>query len=64
MFKQIIIREWKDEESRRVLSDTELASLPQNPADLIDLNGDELRAVEGGSVPYVISLYPPPSGPS
>lgn len=68
MFKQIIIREWKGEESRRGLSDAERASLPQDHAGLIDLNGDELRAVEGGSMRYdcpLPDLRPPllPSGP-
>ncbi len=57
MSKLNVIRAWKDEEFRRGLSDAERASLPQNPAGLVDLTGEELRAVEGGAVATTRNTY-------
>ena len=44
------IRAWKDEEFRLSLSEAERASLPQNPAGLIELSDAELGAVGGGII--------------
>ena len=44
------IRVWKDEEFRLSLSEAERASLPQNPAGLIELSDAELGAVGGGII--------------
>lgn len=46
-----IIRAWKDEEYRLSLSDAERASLPANPAGMIELTEAELDAVAGGAIP-------------
>jgi mersacidin/lichenicidin family type 2 lantibiotic len=42
-----IIRAWKDEEYRASLTDAERAQLPANPAGLIELEENELRAIAG-----------------
>jgi mersacidin/lichenicidin family type 2 lantibiotic len=42
-----IIRAWKDEEYRLSLTDAERAMLPENPAGLIELEEEELKAVFG-----------------
>jgi mersacidin/lichenicidin family type 2 lantibiotic len=44
------IRAWKDEEFRLSLSEAERASLPQNPAGLIELSDTELGAANGGII--------------
>jgi mersacidin/lichenicidin family type 2 lantibiotic len=43
-----IVRAWKDEEYRLSLTEQERALLPENPAGLIELDNDEMRAVLGG----------------
>jgi mersacidin/lichenicidin family type 2 lantibiotic len=42
-----IIRAWKDEAYRRSLSEAERASLPANPAGMVELTEAEAQAVEG-----------------
>jgi mersacidin/lichenicidin family type 2 lantibiotic len=42
-----IIRAWKDEEYRLSLTDAERAMLPDNPAGLIQLEDEEMKAVLG-----------------
>jgi mersacidin/lichenicidin family type 2 lantibiotic len=44
-----IVRAWKDEEYCNSLSDTQRASLPQNPAGIIELTDAELSAVGAGA---------------
>jgi mersacidin/lichenicidin family type 2 lantibiotic len=43
-----IIRAWKDEEYCESLSATQRASLPQNPAGIIELTDDQLAAAGAG----------------
>lgn len=50
-----IIRAWKDEEYRNSLSEAERASLPENPAGLIDLGEADLDSVVGASTEYVFT---------
>jgi mersacidin/lichenicidin family type 2 lantibiotic len=42
------IRAWKDEEYRASLTDAERALLPPNPAGLIELDDEQMKAVLGG----------------
>jgi mersacidin/lichenicidin family type 2 lantibiotic len=42
-----IIRAWKDEAFRRSLSEAQRASLPDNPAGMVELSDAEAQAVEG-----------------
>jgi mersacidin/lichenicidin family type 2 lantibiotic len=54
-----VIRAWKEANYRKGLSREELASLPQNPAGLIDLSDTELEGVTGGlaaGTEYVLTL--------
>lgn len=44
-----IVRAWKDEEYCNSLSDTQRASLPQNPAGVIELTDAQLSAAGGGA---------------
>ena len=44
-----IVRAWKDEEYCETLSDTQRASLPQNPAGIVELTDEQLRAAGGGA---------------
>ena len=44
-----IVRAWKDEEYCESLSDTQRASLPQNPAGIVELTDEQLRAAGGGA---------------
>lgn len=44
-----IIRAWKDEEYRASLSVEERASMPDNPAGLVDLSEAELEGVGGNT---------------
>lgn len=44
-----IIRAWKDEEYRQSLTAAERASLPANPAGMIELQAADLESVVGGS---------------
>ncbi|HEU4511209.1 MAG TPA: mersacidin/lichenicidin family type 2 lantibiotic [Pyrinomonadaceae bacterium] len=43
-----IVRAWKDDEYCESLSDTQRAALPQNPAGVVELSDDQLRAASGG----------------
>jgi mersacidin/lichenicidin family type 2 lantibiotic len=52
MSRQEIIRAWKDEDYRNSLSEAQRAQLPEHPAGLIELSGDEL----------LLGLYTPISG--
>jgi mersacidin/lichenicidin family type 2 lantibiotic len=49
MQKIDIVRAWKDEEYRMSLTDAQRASLPANPAGVIELSDAELGAVAGGT---------------
>ena len=49
MSKLDIVRAWKDEEYCESLSDTQRASLPQNPAGIVELTDEQLRAAGGGA---------------
>jgi mersacidin/lichenicidin family type 2 lantibiotic len=42
-----VIRAWKDAKYRRSLNADELASLPANPAGLVELSDDQLRSANG-----------------
>ena len=55
MSKIDIIRAWKDEEYRASLSEAERASLPDNPAGLIELTESDLKLVAGGETTSVRS---------
>src|SRR5262245_45587095 len=46
-----VIRFWKDEHYRLGLSESQRASLPDNPAGVIDLPESELVAIAGGTPP-------------
>src|SRR5262249_39066753 len=54
-----VVRAWKDEEYRRDLTEAERASLPENPAGLVELPQTELQQVAGGNfqVPGTPVLY-------
>ena len=43
-----IVRAWKDDEYCQSLSDTQRASLPQNPAGVIELADTDLSLAGGG----------------
>ncbi len=47
MSEKEIIRAWKDEDYRSGLSESELSALPENPAGLVELSGDEMKAAGG-----------------
>ncbi len=47
MSKVDVIRAWKDEEYRAGLTDAERALLPPNPAGLIELDDEQMKAVLG-----------------
>lgn len=49
MLPEQVIRSWKDDDFRRSLSQGELASLPANPAGLVELTDNELLAMQGGT---------------
>lgn len=42
-----VVRAWRDARYRRSLSEAELAALPDNPAGLVELTDDDLRAAGG-----------------
>jgi mersacidin/lichenicidin family type 2 lantibiotic len=42
-----IVRAWKDEEYRASLTDAERASLPANPAGLVELDDEEMKKIMG-----------------
>lgn len=52
MKKIDIIRAWKDEDYRNSLSQEELASLPENPAGMIELSDGDLGKASGGMEPF------------
>lgn len=56
MTKLEIIRAWKDEDYRSSLSETDRASLPLDPAGVLELSDLELRGAEGGTVTVTITL--------
>jgi mersacidin/lichenicidin family type 2 lantibiotic len=45
-----IVRSWKDEDYRLSLINKEQALAPENPAGLLELNDEDLVAVEGGAL--------------
>jgi mersacidin/lichenicidin family type 2 lantibiotic len=47
MFDFDVIRAWKDAQYRRSLSPAQLARLPENPAGLVELSDDKLKAASG-----------------
>ena len=49
MSKLDIIRAWKDDEYCESLSDTQRASLPQNPVGVVELKDQDLTEAEGGT---------------
>jgi mersacidin/lichenicidin family type 2 lantibiotic len=49
MSKLDIVRAWKDEEYCESLTATQRASLPQNPAGVIELTDAQLSAAGGGA---------------
>jgi len=49
MSKLDVVRAWKDEEYCESLSDTQRASLPVNPAGVIELTDAQLSAAGGGA---------------
>ena len=49
MFRDKIIRAWKDPEYRQSLSEEEREHLPENPAGAIELTDEELDMAAGGS---------------
>jgi len=48
MSKIDVVRAWKDELYRQSLSEEERASLPENPAGLIELTDEDLGLAAGG----------------
>jgi len=54
MNKIDVIRAWKDEQYRMSLSEAERASLPQNPAGVVELSDADLEGVAGG---YSTSVF-------
>lgn len=56
MTKLEIIRAWKDEDYRSSLSESERASLPLDPAGVLELSDLELRGAEGGTITVTITL--------
>lgn len=42
-----VVRAWKDARYRRSLTPEQRAKLPQNPAGLVELTDDDLRAASG-----------------
>jgi mersacidin/lichenicidin family type 2 lantibiotic len=51
-----IIRAWKDEEYRLSLTEAERALLPQNPAGLIELEDEEMKAVMGAGERHTVTF--------
>jgi mersacidin/lichenicidin family type 2 lantibiotic len=47
MAKVDIVRAWKDSVYRASLGDSVAATLPPNPAGLVELNDDELKSASG-----------------
>lgn len=50
-----IIRAWKDDEYRNSLSAEKRAQLPENPADIVELNDYELAEVSGAKTSGVLT---------
>ncbi|MFL5357706.1 mersacidin/lichenicidin family type 2 lantibiotic [Archangium sp.] len=51
-----VVRAWKDEQYRMSLSETERASLPENPDGMVDLTELDLEGVSGGGCGSEISI--------
>ena len=49
MSHENIIRAWKDEEFRNNLSASDRALLPEHPAGLVEVSGNDLKVVGGGA---------------
>ena len=54
-----IVRAWKDEEYCESLSETQRASLPQNPAGIVELSDTQLSAAGGGAEEELLSITLP-----
>jgi mersacidin/lichenicidin family type 2 lantibiotic len=56
-----IIRAWKDAEFRMSLSEAERASLPENPAGIVELSDADLEKAAGGwwPIPYTFGCPKP-----
>jgi mersacidin/lichenicidin family type 2 lantibiotic len=52
-----IIRAWKDESYRMSLSEAERASLPENPAGLVEIGDAQLEDVSGGGKASVLCTW-------
>jgi mersacidin/lichenicidin family type 2 lantibiotic len=52
-----IIRAWKDESYRMSLSAAERASLPENPAGLVEIGDAQLEEIAGGAKPTVLCTW-------
>ena len=59
-----IVRAWKDEEYCQSLSDTQRASLPQNPAGVIELSDADLSSAGGGTEDAIITFITLPICPT
>ena len=60
MSNQDIIRAWKDEDYRLSLSEAERALLPEHPAGLIELTGDEIDGGGGTTLnPTIVAVNCP-----
>ncbi len=59
MAKIDIIRAWKDAEYRASLTEAERASLPANPAGMIELDDDQMKGVVGGAHPTTTATTQP-----
>jgi len=64
MSKLDIVRAWKDEEYCDSLSDTQRASLPQNPAGVIELTDAQLSAAGGGNQEILTTIITLPICPT
>jgi mersacidin/lichenicidin family type 2 lantibiotic len=53
-----IIRAWKDESYRMSLSEAERASLPENPAGLVEIGDAQLEEVTGAARKSVLCTHP------
>jgi mersacidin/lichenicidin family type 2 lantibiotic len=57
MTNKNIIRAWRDAEFRNSLSESDRASLPANPAGLIELSDADLNDVSGGRRAAATTLW-------
>ena len=56
MSNETLIRAWKDPMFRDSLGADALASLPPNPAGLVELSDEDLGAAAGGATPILITI--------